>query len=73
MGMEERGGKGRGAGTDMVEGIVDKYDALPSGFRHTLLLRHPAKVGRKGSGEEGARGAGMEERDRGGDRRGSGY
>lgn len=29
---------------DMVEGIVDKYDALPSGFRHTILLRHPAKV-----------------------------
>ena len=29
---------------DMVEGIVGKYDALPDGFRHVFLLRHPLKV-----------------------------
>ncbi|XP_072049364.1 uncharacterized protein [Amphiura filiformis] len=29
---------------DMVEGIVDKYDAIPEGFRHVFLLRHPLKV-----------------------------
>ncbi|XP_072049465.1 uncharacterized protein [Amphiura filiformis] len=29
---------------DMVEGIVDTYDAIPEGFRHVFLLRHPLKV-----------------------------
>ena len=29
---------------DMVQGIAGHYDALPKGYRHTFLIRHPLKV-----------------------------
>ncbi len=29
---------------DMVEGIHGHYDKLPSGYRHTFLIRHPVKA-----------------------------
>ncbi|XP_072018245.1 uncharacterized protein [Amphiura filiformis] len=29
---------------DMVQGIDGHYDALPKGYRHTFLIRHPLKV-----------------------------
>ena len=29
---------------EMVQGIAGHYDALPRGYRHTFLIRHPLKV-----------------------------
>ena len=40
---------------DMVEGIEDRKEMIPSGFRHVFLIRHPAKVmGGGGRGEDAA-------------------
>lgn len=29
---------------EMIEGIIGQYDAIPDGFQHAFLIRHPLKV-----------------------------
>ena len=41
---EEHPGKNLIFNKDMVQGIDGHYDALPTGYRHTFLIRHPLKV-----------------------------
>lgn len=41
---EDQPGKKLIFNKDMVQGIDGHYDALPKGYRHTFLIRHPLKV-----------------------------